>query len=108
MYALNLDKTTNRILSVTFAEYAAPDAVFVEKLPKAVEDYNKKPVAPMPPEADLHNYLYIDGGYVYDPLPQPEPVEPTPTLDVWDELDAAYQAGYNEGYAEGVNKAYDE
>lgn len=27
---------------------------------------------------------------------------------VWDELDAAYQSGYNEGYAEGVNGAYDQ
>ena len=26
----------------------------------------------------------------------------------WDELDASYQAGYNEGYAEGVNSAYDQ
>lgn len=31
-------------------------------------------------------------------------VEPT----VWDELDGAFQAGYNEGYMEGVNSAYDE
>ena len=78
MYALILDKTTNRILSSTFAEYAAPDAVFVEKLPNAVEAYNKNPVDPMPLEANLHNYLYVDG-YVYDPLPQPEPVAPGPS-----------------------------
>ena len=26
----------------------------------------------------------------------------------WDDLDAAYQAGYHEGYTEGVNSAYDQ
>lgn len=36
---------------------------------------------------------------------QNKPVaEPT----VWDELDAAYQSGYAEGYQEGVDTAYDE
>lgn len=48
---------------------------------------------------------YYDGadiGTVYAP-PQPEP-----ELSVWDELDAAYQQGYHEGYVEGVNTAYDQ
>lgn len=36
--------------------------------------------------------------------PDPVPEEPT----VWDELDAAYQSGYTEGYQEGVNTAYDD
>ena len=30
------------------------------------------------------------------PEPEPEP-EPTPEASVWDELDAAYTAGYQEG-----------
>ena len=30
------------------------------------------------------------------PAPEPEP-EPTPEPSVWDELDAAYAAGYQEG-----------
>ena len=35
--------------------------------------------------------------------------EPTPSGDsIWDELDEAYQAGYHEGYTEGVNSAYDQ
>ena len=35
--------------------------------------------------------------------------EPAPSgYSVWDELDAAYQAGYHEGYTEGVNSAYDQ
>lgn len=79
MYALNIDKTTKRCLSATYLEYAAPDAVFATSLPKAVEDYNKNPVEPMLPEADLHNYLYIDGKYVYDPLPQPDPIDSGPS-----------------------------
>lgn len=62
------------------------------------------------PEGDIHDYLYIDGEYIYDPLPvpeQPEPETPDTGDSVWDELDAAYQEGYNEGYTEGVNSAYD-
>ena len=58
----------------------------------------------------IHNYLYVDGLFVYDPLPEPEQPD-NPSGDdssVWDELDAAYQAGYNEGYTEGVNGAYDQ
>lgn len=30
---------------------------------------------------DIHDYLYIDRQYVYDPLPEPEPIEPKPTAD---------------------------
>lgn len=56
IYALTLDKTTKRCLSVTYLEYAAPDAVFVEELP----------------EGNLPDYLYIDGKYIYDPLPKPD------------------------------------
>lgn len=50
----------------------------------------------------LPYYEGADVGAVYAP-PQPEP-----ELSVWDELDAAYQQGYNEGYVEGVNTAYDQ
>ena len=90
MYALNIDNTTNRILSATYPQYAPADAVAVETLP----------------DGDIADYLYVSGEYVYDPLPEPE--EPTPESTVWDELDGAFQAGYNEGYMEGVNSAYDE
>ena len=37
-----------------------------------------------------------------------KPVEPENSGSVWDDLDTAYQAGYNEGYTEGVNSAYDQ
>lgn len=32
----------------------------------------------VPPE-DFENYLFVDGAYVYDPLPEPEQHEPTQT-----------------------------
>ena len=56
----------------------------------------------------LPYYEGADVGSVYAP-PQPEPEpDPEPELSVWDELDAAYQQGYHEGYVEGVNTAYDQ
>lgn len=30
---------------------------------------------------DIHDYLYIDGAYVYDPLPDPIEPDPVPTTD---------------------------
>lgn len=77
IYALSLE-ADGRILSATFPQYAPADAVLVEALP----------------EGNIHDYLYVDGEYVHDPLPAPEEPEPTPAApDVWDELDAAYQEG---------------
>lgn len=89
-YALNLAED-GRILSATYEKYASAGAVLVDTLP----------------DGNISDYLYQDGVYVYDPLPEPEP-ELTPEPSVWDELDAAYTAGYNEGYQEGVNTAYDQ
>ena len=63
MYALNLDPETRRILSATYPEYAPTATVFVTELP----------------EGNITDYLYIDGEFVYDPLPEPEPVDPGPT-----------------------------
>lgn len=60
MYALNLD-TDNRILSVTFDEYAPEEQPRVETLP----------------EGDVTDYKYIDNEFVYDPVPQPVPPEPS-------------------------------
>lgn len=55
--------------------------------------YDGMPIVDTLPEGNLPDYLYINGEYVYDPLPRPDPVEPAPELTVWDELDAAYQEG---------------
>lgn len=90
-YGLVLD-ADNRIVDAPVQRYAPTDSIIVDKLP----------------EGNLPDYLYINGKYVYDPLPKPEQPEPIEEPTVWDELDAAYQAGYTEGYQEGVNSAYDQ
>lgn len=54
-YALNLAQD-GRILSATYPQYAQADAVIVDALP----------------EGDISDYRFIDGQYVYDPLPEPE------------------------------------
>lgn len=71
-------------------------------------NYDGMPIVDKLPEGNLPDYLYINGKYVFDPLPKPEQPEPVEEPTVWDELDAAYQAGYTEGYQEGVNSAYDQ
>ena len=75
-YGLVLDED-NRIIEAPFQRYAPEYAIIVDKLP----------------DGDFHDYLYVNGEYVYDPLPRPEPVDPEPERSVWDELDAAYQEG---------------
>lgn len=64
MYALNLAED-NRILSATFEQYATEDMPKAETLP----------------DGDITDYLYVDGQYVYDPLPEPEPTPTEPTAD---------------------------
>lgn len=62
MFALNIDKETGRILSATYEKYASEDMPIVESLP----------------EGSISDYLYIDGEYVYSPIPvEPVVVEPT-------------------------------
>lgn len=51
-YALNL-ANDGRFLSATYPEYAPADAVIVETLP----------------EGDVSDYRYVDGEFIYDPLP---------------------------------------
>lgn len=63
-YALNL-ADDGRILSATFAEYAPDGPVLVDELP----------------EGNAADYLYVNGAYVYDPLPEPEPPENTPSQE---------------------------
>ena len=77
-YALNLAED-NRILSACVV------------LPNG--NYDGMPIVDALPEGNLLDYLYVNGEYIYDPLPRPEPVEPEPERSVWDELDAAYQEG---------------
>jgi hypothetical protein len=65
MYAVSLDEN-NRILSATFEAYADESYVIVNDLP----------------DGNISDYLYQNGEYIYDPLPEPEP-EPDrePTAD---------------------------
>lgn len=64
MYALNLG-TGGRVLSVTWPKYAPSDAPRVETLP----------------EGNTCDYLYRDGEFIYDPLPEePEPEDPMDAL----------------------------
>lgn len=79
MYALNLDKETKRVLSATYLEYAAPDAVFTDHLPPKVANPEFDAEGNIKPESDITNYLFINRNYVYDPLPKPEPVDPGPS-----------------------------
>lgn len=55
--------------------------------------YDDMPIVDTLPEGNLPDYLYVNGEYIYDPLPKPEPEEPPTDTSVWDELDAAYQEG---------------
>lgn len=80
MYALNLD-TDGRILSACVCLEGFEYTNIVETLP----------------EGDISNYKYINGEYVYDPLPEPEP-EPEPQgaeYATYDELAAAIKEGVN-------------
>lgn len=63
-YALNLDED-GRILSATYESYAVAGMPVVSTLP----------------DGDITDYKYIDGSYVHDPLPKPQPAEPTAEED---------------------------
>lgn len=65
MYVLNLDQTTSRILSAGIMPHPPEEAVMVDTLP----------------DGNIVDYLYINGEYVYDPLPEPEPVEPGKSME---------------------------
>lgn len=65
MYALNLNND-NRILSACVVLPSTPaDLPRVDTLP----------------DGDVSDYLFVDGEYVYDPLPKPEPPTPEPSAD---------------------------
>ena len=46
---------------------------------------------------NIHDYLYINGDYAYDPLPKPEPIEPEPAGEevTTDDMAAAIMEGVN-------------
>ncbi len=79
MYALNLDNE-NRILS---ACYVLPNG-----------DYTGMSIVDSLPNGDVSEYLYIDGEYIYSPLPKPDPIEPAEEATT-DEMAAAIAEGVN-------------
>lgn len=83
MFALNIDKETGRILSVTYPQYATDDMPIVEALP----------------DGDISDYLYVEGEYVYEPIPKADDVEPTPEPETelsTDDMAMAILEGVNE------------
>ena len=68
MYSLNFDKD-GRILSACVC----------------LEGFEYENVVETLPDGSISDYKYIGGEYVYDPLPEPQPEEPT-TDDVLDAL----------------------
>ena len=66
MYALNLAED-KRILSAWVV------------LPNG--NYDDMPLVDVLPDGDISDYLYVDGKYVYEPLPEPEQPETEPTAD---------------------------
>lgn len=61
-YGLTLDENS-RIVSAVAQRYAPEDAIIVDKLP----------------DGEYTDYLYIDGEYIYDPLPIHDEPDPQPT-----------------------------
>ena len=66
MYALNLN-TDKRILSACIV--------------LSIGNYDGMPIVNTLPDGDISDYRYVDGEYIYDPLPEPEEPEPYPTLE---------------------------
>lgn len=64
MYSLNL-ADDNRILSACVC----------------LEGFEYTNIVDVLPDGDISDYKYIDGEYVYDPLPEPEPQPVEPTAD---------------------------
>lgn len=64
-YALNL-ADDGRILSATYEKYAPIGAVIVDELPSG----------------NVVDYRYVNGQYVYEPIPVIETVEPATKLDL--------------------------
>ena len=63
MYAIKIDET-GRLLYATKPIYADDECILVPSLP----------------DGDITEYLYVNGGYVHDPLPV-EVVERQPSLE---------------------------
>lgn len=68
-YALNMNED-GRILSATFEKYATDGMPLVDTLP----------------DGDVSEYIYQNGEYIHDPLPEPEKVDEATADDVLNAL----------------------
>lgn len=92
MYVLNLAED-NRILSIwdVIEGQNYTGMPIVEKRPEDLV-----PADATEEEKDAYNYLYVNGEYVYDPIPKEDPVDPETTEYVsYDEMAAAIKEGVN-------------
>lgn len=84
-YGLTLDED-NRIISYEPQRYAPEGSVIVDTLPAG----------------NVYDYLYVDGEYIHDPLPE---AEHQPTQEERIAALEAQLASYEAAYTEGVNEA---
>jgi hypothetical protein len=109
-----IDVNSSAFLS-DITDWTAIDHGFGDKYHHAQGNYFDKPIMTM---GGAYRYKLVDGVAAectdeeiaeQEETNKPEP-DPAPASEAvtWDELDAAYQAGYAEGYTEGVNGAYDQ
>ena len=90
MHALRLDKNKR----IEYACIVLPDG-----------KYDGMPIVDEIPDGNLPDYLYIDGEFIYDPLPIPEQPEPKPTQEERITALENQLAAYEVAYTQGVNEA---
>lgn len=84
MYAINLD-STNRILRATSEEFKDADSILVDALPTydtADIDESAREYDSEQKRTDITSYKRIDGKYIYSPLPDTEPPEPSIDMEL--------------------------
>lgn len=80
-YALNLDKTTNRVLSTCRV--------------LSIGKYDGMPIVDKLPDGNVYDYKYVGGNFVHDPLPKTAEPEAEATLEervAQNEADIAFLA----------------
>lgn len=65
-YAIFVGEDTRILYGVVAGESTPDNAIIVDELPVG----------------NLTDYCYVDGQYVYNPLPKPEPVVPEPDYEI--------------------------
>lgn len=63
-YAVNIDDK-KRVQRITYEKYKDEESIVTDTIP----------------EGNASDYKYIDGSYIYDPLPNPEPAPQEPTAE---------------------------